>query len=226
MKKLTLLIVALPVLFCSVTASAQHRVGVMGGLNFTNLDADFDAAETDLSSRTLFGLGGVVDLRLSENISLHLEPMYLRKGALATDVEDRIEFPITLSFLELPVFVKAEFGSTAKPYVMAGPTIGYLLSADIEGELSGITFKGDLKDVTESIDLGIGFGAGVSYPVGSASIFLEGRYSLGLSNLQKGGTFELTAGPVSEEITWDKDLDAYKTRGFQIMAGVSFPLGE
>jgi hypothetical protein len=43
--------------------------------------------------------------------------------------------------------------------------------------------------------------------------------------MQKGGTFELSAGPIVEEITWDKEVDAYKNRGIQIMAGVTFALG-
>ena len=63
-----------------------------------------------------------------------------------------------------------------------------------------ITFKGDLKEVTESLDFGLGFGAGVSYPFSTAAIFVEGRYTLGLVNMQKGGTFELTAGPIVKEI--------------------------
>lgn len=225
MKKLTILTLLVLMLLLVSFANAQNRIGIIGGLNVATIDADFDAAETDIASRTLFGVGGVLDIQLGENVFLHLEPMYLQKGALATDLDDDIEFPITSSFLELPLFVKVEFGNSIKPYVMAGPSIGYLLSSDIEGKFSGFIFTGDLKDVTESIDFGIEFGAGFSYPVGSASLFLEGRYSMGLSNLQKGGSFDLSVGPVSETITWDKDQDAYETRGFQVMAGVTFPLG-
>ena len=40
-----------------------------------------------------------------------------------------------------------------------------------------------------------------------------------------GPTIELSAGPIVEEITWDKDVDAYKNRGIQVMAGMTFPLG-
>jgi hypothetical protein len=223
MKKLTFSVAALLALFFSMSASAQHRIGIIGGLNVANLDADFDEA-VEVSSSTVFGVGGVLDLRLSENFSLHLQPMYLQKGARVTDTVDKIEFPFKYAFLELPVFLKAEFGSAVRPYIMAGPTVGYLLSAELEGEYSGLTFKGDMKEVTESIDFGLGFGAGVSYPISTVSIFVEGRYTLGLSNMQKGGTFEISAGPIVEEITWDKDVDAYKNRGIQIMAGVTFAL--
>ncbi|MFQ5865980.1 MAG: porin family protein [bacterium] len=226
MKRTAYPIIALLVLLVGLPASAQHRVGIVGGLNFAEFNVAHKAPSTDYSTKTVFGVGGVVDLRLSENFSLRLAPMYVQKGARVKDIDDGIEFPFKSSFLELPVFLKAELGRTVRPYIMVGPTVGYLLNSNVEGDLSGVTFKGDLKDVTESIDFGFGFGAGVSYALGTASIFLEGRYSLGLSNMQKGGTFKLVAGPVAEEITWDKEEDKYKNRGFQIMAGVTFPLGK
>jgi hypothetical protein len=225
MKKLTFSVAAILVLFFSMPASAQHRIGVIGGLNVAEFAVEVKEPTVKYATKTVFGIGGVVDLRLSENFSLYLQPMYLQKGARVTDTVDNIEFPFTYAFLELPVFLKAEFGSAVRPYIMAGPTVGYLLSADVEGEYSGLTFKGDLKEVTESIDFGLGFGAGLRYPISTVSIFVEGRYSLGLLNMQKGGTFELSAGPIVEEITWDKDVDAYKNRGIQIMAGVTFALG-
>lgn len=224
MKRLTFLIVALLVLFFSMSASAQHRIGVIGGLNIANVDAEFDDATMDVSNKTVFGLGGVVDLRLNENFSLYMQPLYQQKGALVTEVEDNLEFPFMFAFWELPVFLKAEFGSTVRPYLIAGPTVGYLLSADTEVEYSGVTFTGDLKEVTEDFDFGLGFGAGLRYPIGTVSIFVESRYTLGLVNMQKGGTFEISAGPIVEEITWDKEVDAYKNRGIQIMAGVTFAL--
>jgi hypothetical protein len=225
MKRLTFLIAALLVLFFSISASAQHRLGVIGGLNVAEFYVDVKEPTVKYATKTVLGIGGVVDLRLSENFRLYLQPMYLQKGAHVTDTMDNIEFPFKSAFLELPIFLKAEFGHTFRPYLMAGPTVGFLLSSKVEGEYSGITFKGDLKEVTESSDFGIGFGAGVNYSLSAVTIFLESRYALGLSNMQKGGTFELTAGPIVEEITWNKDVDAYKNRGIQIMAGVTLALG-
>jgi hypothetical protein len=225
MKKLTFSVAALLTLLFSMSASAQHRIGVIGGLNIANVDAEFDDATMDVSNKTVFGFGGVVDLRLNENFSLYMQPLYQQKGALVTQLNSNLDFPFMFAFLELPVFLKAEFGSAVRPYLMAGPTVGYLLSADTEVEYSGLTFKGDLKEVTEDLDFGLGFGAGLRYPISTVSIFVEGRYILGLVNMQKGGTFEISAGPIVEEITWDKDVDAYKNRGIQIMAGMTFQLG-
>ena len=225
MKKATITITTLLVLFFSLSANAQHRVGVVGGLNVTKLEVATPGPETEISSRTVFGLGGVIDLRLHKNISLLMQPMYLQKGALVADLNDNIEFPFKFAFFELPVLLKAEFGSSIRPYLMAGPTVGYLLSAKVKGKVASITFEGDMKEVTERIDFGLSFGAGLNYPLRTGTIFLQGSYELGLTNMQKGGPFEISAGPVSETIVWDKNEDEYKNRGFQIMAGSMFPLG-
>ena len=102
--------------------------------------------------------------------------------------------------------LKFAFGSSdTKPYVMAGPTVGYLLSAkvkDPDGEE-------DIKDDIKNIDFGLAFGGGVSLPMGNNTFFVEGRYSLGLSDINDD----------------PNDDTKIKTKGIQIMAGITFPLG-
>jgi len=213
------------VLLCNLPAGAQHRIGVVGGMNFADAEVEIERQSASVSSRTLFGLGGVVDVRLSKNFGLHLEPMYLQKGGASKDIQPGVEFRLKSSYVELPVFFKAEFGKQLRPYLMAGPSVAFLLQADLEAELGGIVFKGDVKDATENLDFAAAFGAGVSYPLGRSAIFLEGRYSLGLTDNIKGGTFEIAAGPLVEELTWVKETDKLKNRGFQIMAGVTYALG-
>ncbi|MFQ5865977.1 MAG: hypothetical protein ACE5IW_12185 [bacterium] len=53
---------------------------------------------------------------------------------------------------------------------MAGPSIGILLSSDLETEFSGVAFKGDSKDATNTVDVAAAFGAGIRY----SDIRLEG----------------------------------------------------
>jgi len=83
-----------------------------------------------------------------------------------------------------------------------------------------------MKDVTQKIDLGFGLGAGINFLLGNITIFVEGRYTHGLNNLQKGGVVEikLDSTPIME-ITFDKNENKYKNKGFQVMLGVTFPLG-
>lgn len=60
------------------------------------------------------------------------------------------------------------------------------------------------------MDFGLGFGAGVSFPLGTNALFVEGRYALGLSNINDDPE--------------DPDTQI-KNKGIQVIAGITFPLG-
>ncbi|NUM68263.1 outer membrane beta-barrel protein [candidate division KSB1 bacterium] len=154
MKK-TMVLLALPVaLAVSQPAQSQTRVGGLFGVNFAgqSIAATYDASE--LSSRTVFGLGAVVDVPLREKMTLHLEPMYLQKGAKAEhdDYETRTE----MTYLEIPVLAKYTLGNS---------------------------LYHDIKDRTTGMDFGLALGGGVSYPLGDKSLFAEARYSMGLKDI-------------------------------------------
>ena len=229
MKKLGVFMVLLCAVGFVMPAHAQVKLGVIGGLNLANISFD-PAAGSSPSRATAFGAGGVVQFRLAENVALQLEPMYLQKGARQegsfefgfddTGSDSSLSFNVDvkakLNYLELPVMLKLEIGTgSTRPYVMAGPTIGYRLSAKETGSVSGPGFNEqideDVKDLTKSMDFGLGFGAGVNFPAGRNTVFVQGRYALGLANINN-----------DPEDTETK----LKTNGLQVMAGVAFPIGQ
>jgi hypothetical protein len=203
MKRISVVFIAMLVLV-AIPATAQHRIGFIGGLNLANVSVDPEETGIEYSNRTAFGGGGVLDLRLAENIALQLEPMFLQKGTKVTDGSDEVK--VKLSYIEVPVLLKFMLGqSPTRPYIMAGPSAGFRLSAKVSngGEI-------DIKDVIKSTDFGLDFGAGISFPAGNNAIFVEGRYGLGLSNINDDPT--------------DTNTDV-KNKGIQFMAGITFPLG-
>ena len=229
MKKQVSFLVLLCVFGVVMPARAQVRLGVLGGLNLANLSFE-PASDPDPSRSTKLGAGAVVQFRLAENLELQLEPMYLQKGArqessfdfsfgdAETDssVTFNADIKAKLSYLELPVMLKLALGTgSTRPYLMAGPTLGWRLSAKYKGTVTVSGFSQeideDVKDLTKSMDLGLGFGAGMSFPAGRAAVFVQGRYTLGLTNINDDP--EDTATKI-------------KTDGMQVMAGVTFPLGE
>lgn len=220
MKKFNYLVIIFVVILFVLPVRAEHRIGIIGGFNFANIDVD-----PKMSTYTRFGVGIIVDFEIRKNIFLCIEPMYLQKGAFDKDSvpEGRVES----SFLELPLFFKYSFGkSPIKPYTIIGPTFGFLLQSEIKLDYNGANITGDMKDVTQKIDLGFGLGAGVNFLLGNISIFVEGRYTHGLNNLQKGGAVEVKMDSIIiTEINFDKDENKYKNKGFQVMLGVTFPLG-
>ena len=226
MKKKALLIGVLVLLLGVSQMRAQGIYwGLIGGLNFAELKVkNAEGVYRPTSPRTLFGIGGVIGFELNKNVSLHLEPMYLQKGSTILATRNDPNWDLTMAFLEIPVFLKLSLGKTIRPYVLAGPTFGFLLSSKGEFVMDGEAFKGDLKDITKSFDVGLGFGAGLSFPLGKTFVFVEGRYTLGLSDLFKAGTVEWKSGNISVPGEGLEGNEMF-TKGFQVMVGFTVPLG-
>jgi hypothetical protein len=138
MKTSIQLFLVLSALCMTLPANAQHRIGMAGGLNLARFDTELTPGEK-LSNYTGIGLGGILDLRLANNIALRLQPMYLQKGAkLESDELPEVEVKFKLSYVELPVLLKLALGKGAsQPYLLAGPAIGFLSSAKIAVKASG-----------------------------------------------------------------------------------------
>lgn len=215
MKKLSFSLSILFIVFTVLPSSAQIRLGVIGGLNLANFDIDPSIEGAEFKNRSAFGFGGVFDYGLNGSISFHVEPMYLQKGSKAmlkaAGIEAR-DYEFKLAYIELPVMLKYSFGlENIKPYIMIGPTVSYLLSSKVTVTKGDDSIEEDRKDKTKNIDFGLGFGGGVSISMGNNSIFVEARYAPGLTNINDDPN--------------DPDTEI-KTKGIQIFAGITFPIGK
>lgn len=211
MKEMGLFLFVLFTLCMILPANAQVNLGVLGGLNLANINVDPPMEGIELSNRIVFVVGGVLDYRLSKYSTLRLEPMYLQKGVkFETDeAPGGVNYEFKSAYLEIPMMITYTFViQKIKPYLIAGPTIGFCLSAKKDISWDNQHRDVDIKEGTKSIDFGLGLGAGLNVPIGSNSIFLEARYVFGLTN-------------VNEESS-DPEV---KNKGIQIFAGLTFPFG-
>ena len=235
MKRAIYFIVTIAVLYGSYPVYS-HRAGfhdnrcffgLMGCVNFADLQGP-DSGGQELTTLALFGSGIVFDIHLWKNLSIRMEPLYIQKGGKIQEGTDPINQPggqINSAFIELPFLIKYAFGNRFKPFGVAGFTAGYHLKSDITFHTLGQTFTGDLKKVTETFDFGWTFGGGIELVLNRLIFFLEARYTIGLTNLQKGGTVNMSSGAMDIDITFDKVENKYKNKGFQLLTGVGFPIG-
>jgi opacity protein-like surface antigen len=201
MQKYYYLILVLAVLFCASTVMGQIQLGVVAGVNMANISVS-DAEDDDVSYKTQMGFaaGAVASFAINEMFAIQAEPAYIQKGS-KLELGD-LSSKLKLGYIEIPVLAKVSFGqANAKPYILAGPALGILLSAKEEDV--------DIKELLKSIDFGINFGAGVSFLMGNNTLFLEGQYGLGLSNILDVEGAETTI----------------KNKGIQIKGGITFPIG-
>jgi hypothetical protein len=208
-----------------ISAQAQNYVGVVGGLNLANIDLDPNPG-IDFDRLNRMAIGGVLGLQLVDHLKLHIEPMYLQKGARQKDFDLSLgdsEFKYKIETVELPVLLRLDLTSSrVQPYLLAGPTAAVITNTTVEVTASGIEFKGDADNTAKTFDFGVGFGGGLSVQFGGQALFLEGRCSLGLSNVNEGGDVSLESENISEVITIDPD--DVSTRGLQVMAGIVLSL--
>ena len=229
MKTMGVFIVA--ALVISQTSEAQVRVGLMGGPLFSGAEQTrFYNAEAASSPKYAFG--AMVEYALTKNLSLLAEPAYAEKGTYAQPMSTegivtRIHFD--LSYLEFPLLLKYSVGHDLRPHIVIGPAVGINLSSRLRGEI-GIPELGRLEvetsadDVVNNLEYSLELGGGLSYQIDEiVMLFLEARYSYGLSNITRNGKFTASIFDESAEVPLNTD-PVYRNRGYRIMFGVSFPL--
>jgi len=139
-----------------IPASALEMTekGVKAGLNFSNIYGD-DAENNNALMG--FAIGGYAVFQYNDNITLHPELYYTGKGfhwdySMFGYSE---EWDTKFSYLEIPVLCGYHFQPDNKwdPTLLLGPYLGFLLSAENDGE--------DVKDDLKSMDFGLGIGFSV-----------------------------------------------------------------
>ncbi|MBP1224737.1 porin family protein [Flavobacterium sp. 1355] len=202
MKKNILIIAA--VLMFGLSNAQEAKFGLKGGLNISNFSGDTEGI--DFKSRIGFNVGAFLEIKLSDKFAIQPEVLYATQGATADDFVD-LESGITgdvafkLNYINIPVMFK--YYVAEKFNIEAGPQIGFLTSAKTTTKLNGYSGKHDMdvKDMFESIDFGLNFGAEYDF---TEHISAGLRYNLGLANIAKteeeddskvhNGVFSLSIG--------------------------------
>ena len=213
-------LVVLTLVLASRPAAAATQVGVIAGPNFSNLRID---GASDLNVRSTFAVGGVVDLGINDRWGIRIEPTYLSKG---TKAQHRNAYWGTmdgaifkLNYVDLPLLARIDLASSPKRgYLLAGVSVGFLTSADVELSQAGVNETADFSDVFKSTDLTLDLGAGVGVPAGAGRLTFDGRAAIGLANINDGGTVTFQGAPLDVPATSTKTLD------FRLFATYLFPV--
>jgi hypothetical protein len=164
MKKI--MMIACGLLMASVSVNAQGLTfGAKAGVNYANVSNVEDSKAT-----IGFHVGGIANYAFNESWSIQPEVLFSTKG-YSFEVLDETS-NVTFSYIEIPVSVKYTLSNSLN--FSAGPYVGILMSAKAEDL--------DLKEFTNSTD--IGFGAGVGYSLDNGLGFGL-RYSMGLTGIAK-----------------------------------------
>ena len=191
MKKIVLVFVfALFVAFES-SAQAGFRLGLKGGLNFANVDTNFDT-----EARTGFHAGAIATIKLAK---FAVQPeIILSKQGTSFDF-DGSDLESNYTYVNVPILAKLYLIGGLN--LQAGPQFGFLASAkqDILDEAGNIEDCREVKDQLKGTDISVGLGAGWDLPFG---LTIDARYNLGLSDVSdqdgaddiKNQVFQISVG--------------------------------
>jgi hypothetical protein len=190
---------------------AQFSVGLLGNLSSSDISGSAPA-NTIYSGRTGLGGGLIFDYKITDEVTLSLQPMFLPKGTtisydLPSYETERDSVDAKFTYITIPLMVKVK--ATKVVYVTSGFDIAFLQSATAENVNTG--GENDITDNITSTDISVNFGIGFTFQVSSFNLFFEGRYSQGLYNAS-----DFPEGN-------DKDISSsFKNTGTQLLFGALY----
>lgn len=192
MKKLSLLTLAIATGFAvfaqdeptlRTPMESKIRFGLKAGVNLATLhlaDEDFPAGMTPNTNLKTSGFGGVfVNVPLAANFRLQPEVVFssqgskLEGGALGNDA-----YEIDAQYINVPVMF--QYQTMGGFFVEAGPQLGILVKAEMDGPDDTGSGDMDIKDNMKTTDFSLAGGIGYLSRIG---LGVNARYNAGISNV-------------------------------------------
>ena len=213
-------IVALGGAFVPCIATAQRAgdmtIGVMAGVNFATWNQDPEASEVTFGYKTGLVVGGFLGVQLNDVFSIEPQVLFSQKGTKVngTGAKSSLEGSVRINYIEVPVLAKFWIpisDTQLKPFIFVGPEVEFKVSCTAEGAIIAVTGSVDCdqspQDKIKSTDWGATGGAGIQFKVGDQAVRVDGRYTLGLTNINDSG-----------------DTRDIKNRAFAVTVGLGWPL--
>ncbi|MGD0037874.1 MAG: porin family protein [Bacteroidota bacterium] len=179
----------------TVAAFGQINItGITDGLNFATLGGS-DALNVSTITQYAAGVFFEISFPLLP-ISIQPEVLYSVKGSkkgpsAVPEADDVLSVTkVTTSYIDIPILVKYYLSSQViKPFIFAGPSIGFLVNAKEEATSSGLGTSQeteiDVKNETTSTDVGAVVGVGAKIPLVIVDLTLDARYNYGFTSTDK-----------------------------------------
>ena len=179
--------IAVSFLLASSASAQAPRIGLEGGVNFSNTtfryDSPFSGDEREQGdSRLGAKVGMVLDFQLARGFYFQPGLFYSQKGCEEFLNDPRQE--IRINYLELPFnfLFKAGTSSTGRFFAGGGPYIGIAVGGeyDFRGDEEDLEIGNDNGDLISRLDAGLNVTAGYEFPGG---IYFRGNAAFGLGNV-------------------------------------------
>jgi hypothetical protein len=149
----------------------DFRAGIRFGMDGSQVNGD------QLSGFNKAGviLGGFVNRKISEPITLQMEIVYIQKGSMKPTDANNSFYRMRLGYIQVPVLMYYKIGK--KINLLAGPAFGTLISFSEEDEY------GEYPDPIPFEKFEFSGSIGISYSLGDNWKF-DGRYSTSITTIR------------------------------------------
>lgn len=194
--------------------SSQILIGAAGGVNRTSMSGDAPSG-ADYTSQFGFSASAVIDLPLSDDIRLSIQPGYSRVGT-GIEVTSALQDPrdtldIALSYVSIPVLARV-MALNGVSFATGGLQGGYLLKASADPASGGPSTE--ITSALARFDLAFVVGIGIHLPLSTSTTTIELRYTQSLLNL----------GKTDQAAEAFQMPPRFRLSGLQLVAGVLFSL--
>lgn len=172
MKKVLLLYIIFLLCVSGVWAQGMMHYGIKGGFTMANINGDDVPDDTDPRNGFTGGIFGIFPM--NDMLAIQPEVLYVMKGHTRKSHNERSSQDINykLDYIEVPILACVMLPLAFPVNIMAGPSIGFNLSADIERQDTDY----DIKDWVKSTDFGVAFGIGTIM----RNVTFDVRYTMGV----------------------------------------------
>jgi hypothetical protein len=209
-------------LFGARVSSAQVGVdlGLKAGVNFASIstddfatfDPEFGLVTGDFDdSRTGLALGGFATFSFGKYFFVQPELFYSQMGGRGELRAQTLvlDWGFNFDYLSIPLLLGVAFpleNSSLEPRVFVGPEVNFEVNCSGFVEALGRKEGGDCDNIgKKTTDFGMVFGAGLGFGFAAVDLILDGRYYIGLTNLEE-------------------ETGQINNRAWQFAAGIAFPL--
>ena len=182
MRKIALLII---MTVCGLSQVRAQAFGVKAGYNYSTFSGETSSIST-IEGLSGFYIGGLVDLPISDVLSIQPELIFSRQGVALRQEIKGFGFNVSinnadirLDYLNIPVMAKVNLGPF---FLQGGVQFGFLVGKPELGRYITNVRVGTLldKDSYNSFDFGVGAGLGFNF---NRRFFAEARYTHSLTNV-------------------------------------------
>lgn len=182
MKTLKLKILGLVLLIPAGVYAQDFTYGIKAGSNFavqSEVGNIYDNNDIKIGLNTAL----FTTYQISENNYLQIELSYEQKGSKAENLKTNLDY------LTVPVLFNYSLGKSYHTplefHINAGPYAAFLLKAEDEVSIEGITETRDVSADFNKTEFGLMTGLGMRYPINNKNILLDLRFGVGLTTLAK-----------------------------------------